>query len=173
VPFLRPAELARHDTPMLAVVEHALHWADATGERFEAVCLLQPTTPLRSAAVIDRCVALLREGAADTVMTVLPVPSAHHPDWVYFADAAGALHLSTGGREPPTRRQALRPAWHREGSVYVVRREVVLEQRSLYGATVFGVPLDPDRSVNIDEPADWARAESLVRALATTTEGAS
>src|SRR5690242_9753178 len=50
VPFLRPAPLARDDTPMLPVVQHAVRWAEsAEGEHVDAVCLLQPTAPFRRA----------------------------------------------------------------------------------------------------------------------------
>src|SRR2546426_5055707 len=47
VPFLRPKALAEDTTPMLPVVQHALRMLTAAGDRFDAVCLLQPTNPLR------------------------------------------------------------------------------------------------------------------------------
>ena len=45
--FMRPPELARDDTPMLPVVQHAVRWLEERGDRYDAVCLLQPTNPLR------------------------------------------------------------------------------------------------------------------------------
>lgn len=160
VPFRRPAALARDDTAMLPVVQHALAELEAAGDRFDAVCLLQPTNPLRQAADVDACVTLLATGAADAVVTVLPVPAEHNPHWVYFASEAGLLRLSTGEPTPIPRRQALPPAYHREGSVYVTRRDVVMHEHSLYGARLLGHLLDPARSVNIDTPDDWRRAEA-------------
>src|SRR6185312_12148312 len=53
VPFLRPAELAADATPMLPVMRHAADWFAARGGTVEAVVLLQPTSPLRTAAHID------------------------------------------------------------------------------------------------------------------------
>ena len=47
IPFMRPAELAADDTPMQAVLEHALAGLDEQGWRAEIVVLLQPTAPLR------------------------------------------------------------------------------------------------------------------------------
>src|SRR5262249_19025072 len=74
-PFLRPSELAEDDTPMLYVVQHALRWMENNGRCFDAVCLLQPTNPLRRAEDIDACIELLEASDADAVMTILPVPA--------------------------------------------------------------------------------------------------
>lgn len=168
VPFMRPPELARDETPMLPVVQHALASIEEGGERFDAVCLLQPTNPLRTAALIDACVQRLFQGGADAVVTVLPVPAEHNPRWVYFQGNDGRLQLSTGDLHPIARRQALPPAYHREGSVYVTRSDVV-RGGSLYGTRLLGVEVDPRWSVNIDEPEDWAQAERMLEALAKET----
>jgi CMP-N-acetylneuraminic acid synthetase len=162
VPFKRPKELARDDTPMLSVVKHAVKFVENNGDQFNAICLLQPTTPLRRHQLIDACIELLEQSHADAVVTILPVPSKYNPHWVYFKDEHGALRLSTGEREPIPRRQDLPPAFHREGSVYVTRSHIVMEQNSLYGKRVLGYLLSSDESLNIDTLEDLAKAEIVV-----------
>jgi CMP-N-acetylneuraminic acid synthetase len=162
VPFLRPADLAKDDTPTLAVIQHVLRWLEETGEPYDAICLLQPTNPFRPAAVIEACIQLFLDKKADSVFTVLPVPHQYNPHWVYFSKDDGSLVLSTGEPQPIPRRQALPPAFHREGSVYIARRDVVLLQNSLYGEKSFGYLMDPGKSVNLDTMADWERAEQLL-----------
>jgi CMP-N-acetylneuraminic acid synthetase len=162
VPFLRPKELAEDQTPMLPVIQHAVRWLEAKGEVFDAICLLQPTNPLRPANVIDACLELLERDQADTVFTTLAVPPEHNPHWVYFQDPQGFLRLSTGEKEPIPRRQELPPAFHREGSVYVTRRDVLLNNNSFYGPRIMGYCVEPAQSVNIDTLEDWARAEALL-----------
>ncbi len=162
MPFMRPADLAQDDTPMLPVIQHAVSSLEALGEVYDLICLLQPTSPLRDAPMIDGCIQLLLERQADSVFTVLPVPFEHNPHWVYFANDEGYLKISTGIRAPIPRRQLLPPAYHREGSVYVSTRAVVMEHNSLYGDRIIGYPVDPTRSVNIDTLEDWALAEQLI-----------
>jgi CMP-N-acetylneuraminic acid synthetase len=164
-PFLRPAHLATDSTPTLAVIEHLLGWLKERGENYDAVCLLQPTTPLRRAQDIDACIELLETSGADAVVSVAPVPAEFNPHWVYFKDKAGFLKLSTGEPNPIPRRQDLPPAFHRDGSIYVTRRQVILEQHSLYGGRVAAYCVDPERTVNIDTLEDWERAEQLLRSL--------
>jgi CMP-N-acetylneuraminic acid synthetase len=134
---------------------------EAEGDLLDAVCLLQPTNPLRRCEDIDACIEMLVEKDADSVVSMLAVPAEHNPHWVYFQNEDGTLRISTGETDPIPRRQALPPAFHREGSVYVTRRRVVLEG-SLYGARMAGYLIDASRSVNIDEPEDWERAERLL-----------
>lgn len=167
VPFMRPAELAADDTPTLPVVQHAIHMLEQLGNRFDAVCLLQPTSPFRTPTDIDTCVDLLATSGADAVISVLRVPSEHNPHWVYFRGSDGALSLSTGELEPMPRRQLLPEAFHREGSVYVTRRDVVMGHNSLFGKRVLGYELPHARTINIDTPTDWLRAESMMEASVT------
>lgn len=158
VAFLRPSELAADDTPMIAVLQHAI---DALSEPFDAICLLQPTSPFRPAGLVDRCIDLLGASDADAVVTMLPVPTEHNPHWVYVRDHRGHLRLATGEASPVARRQDLPAAFHRDGSVYVMRTKGVLEGRP-YGDRIEAVVLDPARHVNIDDLDDWARAEALL-----------
>ncbi len=162
VPFLRPAELSADDTPTLPVVQHAVKWYEAQGTTFDAVCLLQPTTPFRRQEDIDSCIKLLDDTGADAVVTILPVPADYNPHWVYFR-VGSELRLSTGEAAPLPRRQDLPPAFHREGSVYVTRRDVLMERNSLYGTRVVGFEIKDRPSVNLDLPEDWIEAERLVQ----------
>jgi CMP-N-acetylneuraminic acid synthetase len=164
VPFMRPAALAQDDTPTLPVIQHAIAWLEQAGDHMDAISILQPTNPLRRAEDIDACIELLEESGADAVFTMLPVPPDFNPHWVYFQEADGSLRISTGRRQPIPRRQGLPPAFRREGTVYVVRRDVVMEQDSLYGDRVVGHLFDAARAVNIDTWEDWRRAEALLAA---------
>jgi CMP-N-acetylneuraminic acid synthetase len=162
IPFLRPRELALDETPMLPVAQHAMRMLEREGDLFDALCLLQPTNPLRRPEDIDACVDLFERDKADGVVTVLPVPFEYNPHWVYFKDRDGLLHLSLGGSTPIPRRQELPAAFHREGSVYVTRRSILLEGDSFYGSRLAGYQMDPGRSVNIDTAEDWERAVILM-----------
>lgn len=168
VPFLRPPELARDDTPTLPVIQHAIRQLEAMNERFDAVCLLQPTHPLRRPEQIDACIDLLQSSGADAVVTVLPVPAHYNPHWVYFPREDGSLCLATGEASPIPRRQDLPPAFHREGSIYVTRCDVLMEQNSLYGRHLRAYPIDASRTVNIDSPEDWERAAALLHHPSTS-----
>ena len=96
---------------------------------------------------------------------MLPVPAEHNPHWVYFADETGALRLSTGDGTPIGRGRTCPRRSTATGSVYVTRTRVVVEQDSLYGERLRGLSPGRGRSVNIDDPDDWDRAERMLLRL--------
>lgn len=161
VPFLRPESLATDKSPTLPVICHALDWLAQRGEHFDAVCLLQPTNPFRTSAEIETGVALLKQQAADTVLSIRSVPKEFHPAWVYLASNDGHLHLANGDAQPLPRRQDLPPAYHRDGSIYITRTQVIRETHSLYGKKTCGFePTSP--YLNLDTLEDWRRAEAML-----------
>jgi CMP-N,N'-diacetyllegionaminic acid synthase len=162
VPFMRPAELAEDTTPTFPVVLHAVEQLEKDGESFDAVCLLQPTNPLRREQDIDACIELMQSTGADSVISVVQVPHQYNPKWVYFKNELGEMTLSTGENSPIPRRQDLPAAFHRDGSIYVTRRNVLDEFGNLYGRKVRGYELTHERSINIDTPDDWTLAEEFL-----------
>ena len=161
VPFLRPIDLAQDHTPTLPVVKHAVEWVEQEGDGYDAICLLQPTSPLRRTSDIDSAIEMLERSDADSVVSVSPIPHRYNPHWAYVEQQDGALRLSTGEEEPIPRRQDLPRAFYRDGSIYVVRRDVLMQRNSLYGTKVLGHVVDESRSVNIDDSADLERAVAL------------
>lgn len=165
VPFLRPADLAADTTPTLPVVLNVIETLDVQGEGYDAVCLLQPTSPLRRAEDIDACIDLLETTGCDSVISVVPVPESYNPHWVYMRSAGGRMTLSTGETEPITRRQDLPPAFHRDGSVYVTRTAVLVNNGSLYGGNVCGYEMRAEFSTNIDTADDWQNVQRRISQL--------
>jgi CMP-N-acetylneuraminic acid synthetase len=167
VPFLRPAELAQDATPTLPAVQHALRFLEEAGEHYDAVCLLQPTNPLRKPEDIDNAVNMLIEKDLDCVISTLEVPHEHNPYWVFLPNEEGLLHLATGGTEPIPRRQLLPKAYHREGSIYVSKRDVIMEKNSLFGERIGGYLMQMACPINIDTLEDWEKAEAYFRDIPT------
>ena len=80
IPFMRPAKLARDDTPAIDVVLHALDWLKENDSyEPDAVVLLQPTSPLRTEKHIDEAIQLFVEENADTVVSIVEVPHNFSP----------------------------------------------------------------------------------------------
>jgi CMP-N-acetylneuraminic acid synthetase len=163
VPFMRPAALAADDTPSIAVVQHALRALEGEDEHYDAVCLLQPTHPLRLPEDVDAACARLAKTQADAVVSVARVPHQHHPNWTYFLGAQEMLEPVLSG-PVIARRQDLPSAWYREGTIYVTRADVI-RAGSLYGSRLVAYRIPPERSGGIDTPEELAALEARARSL--------
>src|SRR5688500_18096047 len=111
VPFERPTALARDDTPMVSVMQHALQELADKGWHPDIVVLLQPTSPLRRGEQIRAAVTLLRESKADSVVTVVEVPRHLSPDFVMRVEDGRLRPFLDGPRL--TRRQDARVSYAR------------------------------------------------------------
>jgi CMP-N,N'-diacetyllegionaminic acid synthase len=158
VPFMRPAELAGDETPMLPVIEHTLMTLAAGGWEAEMIVLLQPTSPLRTARHIRDAVTLLRDTQADSVVTVVELPRHLSPDYVMRIEG-GVLRPFLPEGAHVTRRQDARPAYVREGSVYACWRRTVETFGNIYGRDCRPLLIDPAESLSIDSAADWDAGE--------------
>ena len=94
VPFMRPPELARDETPHQPVLEHAVRWLDEHEEyRPDAVMILQPTSPFRQPHPIREAISLLDRSGADSVVSVSEVPSHFNPMRTLRVDDRGMASL--------------------------------------------------------------------------------
>jgi CMP-N-acetylneuraminic acid synthetase len=162
VPFLRPAELAGDAAPMLPVLQHAVRALAQSGVDIEIVVLLQPTSPLRRPEHVRDAVTRLRDTGADSVVSVVELPRHYSPDYVMRIDDGRLVHFLPDGARI-TRRQDARPAFVRDGTVYVCWRRT-LDQGSLYGADSRPLVIPAAESLTIDTADDWAEAERRIQA---------
>ena len=163
VPFIRPSVLARDETPTLPVIQHALAYLESQGDRYDAVFLLQPTNPLRRSDDIDGAIELLETSGADSVIGFVDVGE-KHPARMKCIEADGRVI------DPPfaeqfegQRRQDLPRLFLREGSVYLTRRSVIMDQHSIKGRDCRAWIIAPERACAIDTPLDMFLAEQLLK----------
>jgi CMP-N,N'-diacetyllegionaminic acid synthase len=161
--LMRPASLAADNTPMLPVVRHAFGELEKErGSRFDYGVILQPTSPLRTAADIDQVLEILERTDADTVVSVYRVFD-HHPARMYRLENDLLVPFSD---EPTGRlRQDLPPVYHRNGAVYAFRRGTIDEQDSLLGPKLRAYIMPEERSVNIDNELDLLLAGLLLEKM--------
>jgi CMP-N-acetylneuraminic acid synthetase len=187
-PFLRPAELAGDAVPMIDNVLFAVSRFAALPDGFDAdtVLLLQPTSPLRSAEDIVRCLQRYGElrsefpsddgrssEAGDCVSVVAVTPADHVPEQSLHlarseregaSDANDEIRWAFPESQPTRRRQEFAPAFRPAGSVYVSSLASLRKHRSFFvpGETR-GVVVPRERAIDIDDRTDWLIARELHR----------
>ncbi len=161
VPFMRPASLAGDSAKSLPVILHALQWVEEEeGQCYDAVMMLQPTTPFRQAADIDAAVALLKKTGADSVISVTDV-GPFHPARMKYLQGDRLIDPPFCEAYENQPRQELKPMYIRSGDIYLTRREVLLGG-SFKGKDCRALLIDSHRAVNIDSLRDFIYAEFLL-----------
>lgn len=159
VPFVRPAELAADNSGTYEVLLHALDFYEKQGRNYDAVLLLQPTSPFRRDEDVRGAMALY---TPDIDMVVSVTEAKANPYYNSFeADNEGFLHISKGDGSY-VRRQDAPKVWEYNGAVYVInplslKRETLgkFKRRKMY-------VMDELHSLDLDTPLDWRIAELLI-----------
>lgn len=157
VPFMRPAALATDTASSMDVVMHALDVLPG----FDVVVLLQPTSPLRTAADIDdACEAFSTSGAPACVTVSLVEQS---PYWMFQLGEGQTLQPILVAPVGVSRRQDLPPIYALNGAVYVADVLRLRQSRAFVGPETVASVMPLERAIDIDTAADFAAFTSLVQ----------
>ena len=163
VPFVRPAELAQDETPSLPVIQHAVEFIEERDSiRLDWVMVLQPTEPLRLAEDIIECLRLSRQEGCDSVISVKPVVT-NHPILMKKIVDGRLLPYCLEEKEGTRRQDYDPPAYKRNGAIFLIRRDVLMEKNSIWGDIIRPYVMPEERSVGIDTELDFKLAECIVR----------
>jgi CMP-N-acetylneuraminic acid synthetase len=147
----RPAELAGDDSPTEDALIHVL---DTLGTEPDYVVTLEPTSPLRTARLIDECVRRAIENDADAVITVAPSVES----WGRLENGV-FRHLDPAA---PRRRQLRTPLYRESSTVYVTRSSYLRAARSVLAEPLYAVVVDEHEAVDVNTAEDVAVAEALL-----------
>ena len=163
VPFVRPAELATDDANAIDVIKHALIEVEKSKSNVEynAVVMLQPTSPFRLVNDIDDALKLLEKSEADSVISVVAV-NGYHPARMKYLEEDRLIDPPFVEAYENQPRQELKPVFIRNGAIYAMRREVLLNG-SFKGKDSRAWIMPTYRSINIDTEMDFRFAELLLR----------
>jgi sialic acid synthase SpsE/CMP-N-acetylneuraminic acid synthetase len=162
VPTMRPRELASDTTLSIDALIHMVDWLDAhENYRPELVVVLQPTSPLRTADDIDAAVTLLQNRGVDSVISV--APEMHPESWTSRLSDDGVLLDFGPDVEEDSARQNASGRYAQNGAVYVIRRDVLVAERTLYGKPTLAYVMPAERSLDVDERWQLTAADALLR----------
>jgi CMP-N,N'-diacetyllegionaminic acid synthase len=163
VPWLRPAELATDTASSVDVALHALDWYEAEKGAVDGLLLLQPTSPFRTQATLQRGIELFSRHGYQPVLGVSVTQE--HPMWTLKMEGDYLVpFMRKHGLE--NRSQDLPPAFVVNGSFYLTSPAELMVCRSFVGAKT--IPLlseSPQEAVDIDTEWDWKMAETIAASL--------
>lgn len=154
----RPPEISTATARAAEVVRHALAEVEDPGAPFDAVAIVQATSPFTAPSDVTGTVDLLARTGAESAVSVVRVDAALHPAKLKRLDGDRLLPFLEDDRLTPS--HELPPLWVRNGSVYVFRRDVA--DAGLVADDVRGYEMPAERSFDIDTPRDLAVAAFLL-----------
>lgn len=146
----RPARLAGDDSPSEPAIAHAveeMRWLFPQ-ETWDAVLVLQPTSPFRTADDVRGAVDVMERTGADTVISVVSFPKR---DTLFTVGHAGRLRPVENGH-----------VWTPNGAIYLIKMDHLLGGGEWYGDHAYSCVMPPERSLDIDTHADLDAARAML-----------
>ncbi len=162
VPFIRPAELARDDSPEWLAWRHALNYLrETTGELLEMLVSVPTTAPLRLPVDIENCLDEYEKGDADMVITIT---DAHRSPYFNMVktNTDGTVGLVNPPQSAIAHRQDAPVVYDMTTVCYVANSEFVMTHNATFEGRVKAVHVPFERAIDIDTLLDFQMAESLL-----------
>lgn len=159
VPFLRSRTNSEDQSSSMDVIREVLDSYARSGRFFDCVCLLQPTSPLRTAEDIRNAFEILTGRDADAVTSVCEAE--HPPAWMMTLPDDGSLR-DFRSRPGVTQRQSCETYYRLNGAVYIWRIVYEQERAELLHTKEYASIMPRERSIDIDTMDDFMYADYLM-----------
>ncbi|WP_027624883.1 cytidylyltransferase domain-containing protein [Clostridium lundense] len=159
VPYLRPKELSKDETPGIDPIIHGIEYFDKNNNNFDYVICLQCTSPFRRAYQIDEAIEKLIEQDADSVVSVCE--SEVSPYWmkkIVNGKMTNFLEDSTFY----ARRQEIPKVYRLNGAIYIAKKDVLKKFNTWYTENTIPYIMDRKTSLDIDDELDFEMATILI-----------
>lgn len=161
VPYLRPQELASDTASTVDVVLDIVSHSEKKCIRYDYICVLQPTSPLRRSQHIVEAFSLLSQRKANGVISVAPVE--HSPLWCNTLPSDGNMSNFLDSNIKGKRSQDLPPYYRLNGAIYIISKSVLIKEKTLFPSSdIYAYVMDRFDSVDIDDPLDLKQAEIIL-----------
>ena len=168
VPFFRSKENSSDIASSRDMILEVINNYHELGKKFDTVCLLQPTSPLRLAKDISEAYQDYHKNKVDALTSVCEVD--HSPLWTMtlMEDRSLAEFRKKSSNVP---RQKLDTYYRLNGAIYIWKIEYTIDGASLKDDKEIAFIMDKKRSVDIDDEFDFIIAEQmLVHGGGTTSD---
>lgn len=164
VPFLRPKSLSEDHVWSRDALKHAVIKTEKFyKEKYDYIIELPATAPLRSFKNIDKALQKLKKKKSDSVIGVCRVFD-KNPIRIKKISGGQLKDYNYSLREgESSRRQDLPPCYVRNGSIYAMKRDLIVKKFSRKGRKSLPLVMNDYESINIDEHTDLLLAETLVK----------
>ena len=173
VPFMRPKELARDNSPTIDVILHTLNWFENAGEKYDYLALLEPTSPLREKDDIENGIKKLidNENRADSLVSVGEI-ALEHPFISKEIDERGYVKpFYKVSKTHITRRQDISKAYFPYGVLYLSKVSAIKEYKTFYQERTLPLFIKRWQNYEIDDMWDFICIETILkRAMEKETE---
>jgi len=153
IPFLRPAEISNDKAKSISFILHALDFLEEKSEYFDAVLLLQPTSPLRTLEQLEESILVFNNNNSESLI------SCYKEEYIndlvmYRLKTSEELEPLNEKHNKGVRRQDHGSIFVRNGSIYLTKTDYLNETHQIISDSPLLFEMKKNDSINIDTLED-------------------
>jgi len=156
----RSDNISRDESPINETIEAILNEYNSDN-KYEAILLLQPTSPIRSGNQIDEAIKIFESNNfANSLISVCSMDDIH-PARMYWKNNIELIPIFEEYEH--ARRQDIPTVFFRNGSIYITKVEAFKKEKKIMAKPSISYLMPSSQLLNIDNPRDILIAEVLIK----------
>lgn len=164
VPFLRPKEISGDKSKSIDLINHAIRSFEDINECYDAILLLQPTSPLRKLKHLEKSIKLLKNN-----LQLDSVISCYREEYIndlvmYKSDKENIDKLNplNQNHNKGVRRQDHGDVYVRNGAIYLTRVDYLKGTNQIISNSPLLIEMKKSESINVDSIEDLEILKKII-----------
>lgn len=160
VPFIRPKNISKDNTEMIDVVKHLIKFTEKEKYNFDALIILQPTSPLRKISDLNRACKIFSKKNWDSLISIIPIPHQFNNNLV-LNNRGHFLKLK---KKFISLRNNISEKYTSDGGYLFITKKDKLK-KYIIGGKIYGYKINPKHSIDINNKYEFDIAEILMKKI--------
>lgn len=157
VPFLRPDNISGDKAKSIDYIIHTIEYFENINIKYDAVIILQPTSPLKTYDDVVKSITIFKEKSNDSLISTYKEETIN--DLImYHKDKNIAIPLDKNHNQG-VRRQDHGAVYIRNGAIYITKVDYIKNEQKIVSNLPLMYEMNKNSSINIDtfEDLDYVR----------------
>lgn len=160
VPFLRPEEIAGDKAKSVDFVLHSIEYYENIGVEFDAVIVLQPTSPLKSYDDVNKSIEIFDKNENDSLISAYKEETIN--DLIMYHKVEEKAIPLNSNHNKGVRRQDHGAVYIRNGAIYITKVDYLKKEKRIIADVPLMYEMSKNRSINIDTYEDLEYVRNLL-----------
>ena len=160
VPFLRPKEIAGDKSKSIDFVLHSINYYEGIDLNFDAIMVLQPTSPLRSLDDVKETIKIFKQSSSNSLISTYKDETIN--DTIMYHKIGGKAIPLNKKHNSGYRRQDSENIYIRNGAIYITKVNYIKKNKRIVSREPEMYVMAKERSINIDTFEDLYTVRNLL-----------
>ncbi len=159
--YIRPKSLSSDKTPLIRNILHFINWADTREIKYDYIVILQPTSPLRSIADINKSIEIVSKKKSKCLVSISQ--SLEHPYESIFLNKKNKINFFLKNGEKYSRRQDFdRNSYFINGAIYITTKEMIKKNKLIDYSISDYILMDKVNSLDLNDYSELNLIKNLL-----------